>query len=66
MKSGVLHIMYLKVKDQFARILIQILGLNIEATPTDLKSVIKPVIEFFNFKKILKKGEVCVETIFNH
>ena len=66
MKSGVFNIMCLKVKDRFAPILSQILGPNIEATQADLNSVIKPVIEFFNFKKILKKGEVCVETIFNH
>jgi len=59
--------MCLKVKDRFAPILSQILGLNIEAAQADLKSVIKTVIEFFNFKKTLKtKGEVNVKTIFNH
>ena len=67
MKSGGFHIMCLKVKDRFAPILSQILGLNIEATQAGLKSVIKPVIEFFNFQKTLKtKGEVDVKTIFNH
>ena len=57
--------MCLKVKDRFAPILSQILGLNIEATQADLKSVIKPVIEFFNFKKILKKREKCVLKLFS-
>ena len=63
MKSGGFHIMRLKVKNRFARILIQILGLNIEATQTALKSGIN----FFVFQKTQKtKGEVDVKTIFNH
>ena len=51
MKSGGFHIMCLKVKDRFAPILSQILGLNIEAAQADLKSVIKTVIEFSISKK---------------
>ncbi len=67
MKSGGFHIMCLKVKDRFARILSQTLGLNIEATQTALKSGIKSGINFFVFQKTLKtKGEVSVITIFNH
>ena len=67
MKSGGFHIMCLKVKDRFARILSQILGLNIEATQEGLKSGIKSGINFFVFQKTLKtKGEVDVKTIFNH
>ena len=50
-----------KVKDRFAQLSNQILGLNTEATQEGLKSVIKTVIEFLNFKKILQtKGEVSV------
>ena len=53
--------MCLRVKDQFAPISSQTLGLNIEGTQTGLKSVIKTVIEFLNFKKTLQtKGEVSV------
>ena len=56
--------MCLRVKDQFAPISSQTLGLNIEGTQTGLKSaksVIKTVIEFLNFKKILQtKCEVSV------
>jgi len=67
MKSGGFHIMCLKVKDRFARILIQILGLNTEATQTGLKSVNKSVNGILKFQKTLKKkGEVDVKTIFNH
>ena len=62
-KSGGFHIMCLKVKDRFAPILSQTLGLNIESTQTALKSGIN----FFIFQKTLKtKGEVDVKTIFNH
>ena len=56
MKSGGFPIMCSKVKDRFAQISNQILGLNTEATQEGLKSVIKTVIEFLNFKKTLKKG----------
>ena len=53
--------MCFRVKDQFAPISSQTLGLNIEGTQTGLKSVIKTVIEFLNFKKTLQtKGEVSV------
>ena len=51
MKSGEFHIICLKARDRFAPILSQTLGLNIEVTQEGLKSVIKTVIEFFNFKK---------------
>ena len=67
MKSGVFHIMCLKVKDRFAPILSQTLGLNIEATQEGLKSVNKSVNGILKFQKTLKtKGEVDVKTIFNH
>ena len=49
--------MCLRVKDRFAPISSQTLGLNIEGTQTGLKSaksVIKTVIKFFNFKKTLQ------------
>jgi len=46
--------MCLRAKDRFAPILNQTLGLNTEATQTGLKSVIKTVIKFFNFKKTLQ------------
>ena len=56
-----------KVKDRFAQISNQILGLNTEATQEGLKSVIKTVIEFLNFKKTIKtRGEVSVKTVFKH
>ena len=59
--------MCLKVKDRFARILSQTLGLNIEATQEGLKNGIKSGINFFVFRKTLKtKGEVSVITIFIH
>ena len=51
MKSGGFHIIYLKVKSRYAQISNQILGLNTEETQEGLKSVIKTVIEFLNFKK---------------
>ena len=57
MKSGRFHIMCLKVKDRFAPILSQTLGLNIEETQADLKSGIS----FFVFSKTLQtKGDVSV------
>ena len=65
-KSGGLHIIYLKVKSRCAQISNQILGLNTEAKQTDSKCVIKTVIEFLNFKKLETKGEVSFITIFNH
>ena len=40
-----------KAKDQFIQISNQILGLNTEETQEGLKSVIKTMIEFLNFKK---------------
>ena len=61
MKSGEFHIICLKARDRFAPILSQTFGLNIEVTQEGLKSVIKTVIEFLNFKKTLQaKGEVSV------
>lgn len=66
MKSGGYHLEFSKVKDRFAQILSQIPWLNIGAIQAGLKSVIKSVIEFFKFKKPLKKGQVGVVIIFNH
>ena len=62
MKSGGYHLEFSKVKDWFAQILSQIPWLNIGAIQAGLKSVI----EFFKFKKPLKKGKVDVVIIFNH
>ena len=48
--------MCLKVKDRFAPILSQTLGLNIEETQADLKSGIKSGISFFVFRNTANKG----------
>ena len=59
--------MCLKVKSRCAQISNQILGLNIEATQEGVKSVNKSVNGIFKFQKTLKtRGEVNVETVFNH
>ena len=53
--------MCLKVKDRFALILSQTLGLIIEVTQTGLKNGIKTGISFFVFSKTLQtKGDVSV------